>query len=76
MEATALLQAYDNRESIRGTLVVSIALHCSLVLVAFIYTIVAPLFGGGWGRGWGAGKSVRLGAVASLPGVPLPRDTT
>jgi protein TonB len=72
MEASALLQAYDHRESIRGTLVLSIALHCSLVVVALVYTVVAPRLGGGWARGWGAGKSVRLGAVASLPGVPLP----
>ena len=72
MEATVLLQDYDHRESIRGTLALSIGLHFSLVLAAFIYTVVAPHFGGGSGHGWGAGKSVRLGAVASLPGVPLP----
>ena len=72
MEATVLLQGYDHRESIRGTLALSIGLHFSLVLAAFVYTVVAPHFGGGSGHGWGAGKSVRLGAVASLPGVPLP----
>jgi len=64
--------AFDGRESIRGTLLLSIALHSLLAVTAIFYTLVAPRLGGGWGRGWGAGRSIRLGAVTSLPGVPLP----
>jgi protein TonB len=64
--------AFNGRESIRGTLALSIGLHLLLAVAGIFYTVVAPRFGGGWGRAWGGEGSVRLGAVTSLPGVPLP----
>jgi TonB family protein len=72
MEVSTSLLAFDGRESLRGTLLLSIALHSLLGVTAIFYTVAAPRFGGGWGRGWGAGRSVRVGTVTSLPGVPLP----
>lgn len=56
----------------RGTVVLSIVFHASLFVGGFVYSFVAPRFGGGWGARWGTGGAVRVGAVASLPGVPLP----
>ena len=49
-------------------------LHGALFLFALVYTVIGPRFGGGWGRNWGGGGAgaVRVSAVASLPGVPLP----
>ncbi|MBZ5516598.1 MAG: TonB family protein [Acidobacteriia bacterium] len=62
----------DQRESLRGTLLLSLVLHGALFLAALSYTIVGPHFGGRWGKNWGRGGAVRVSAVASLPGVPLP----
>jgi TonB family protein len=71
--ATAALQlVYNHRESLRGTVMLSIAFHVLLFLGAVGYTVLGGRLGGGWGRGWGSGGSVRMNAVASLPGVPLP----
>ena len=72
MSTTTLPIYFDQRESLRGTLLLSLVLHGALFLFALAYTIVGPRFGGGWGKNWGAGGAVRVNAVASLPGVPLP----
>lgn len=62
----------DRRESLRGTLLLSVSLHGLLFVVALGYTTLGPRFGGGWGRSWGTGGATRVNAVSSLPGVPLP----
>ncbi len=72
MQATAFPIYFDQRESLRKTLLLSIALHALLFIGASGYTVIGPRFGGRWGSSWGAGGAVRVGAVTSLPGVPLP----
>ncbi len=63
---------FDHRESLRGTVLLSLTLHAALVLAAILYATFGRQFGGGWGRSWGGSGSARISAVASLPGVPLP----
>jgi protein TonB len=73
MSTATLPISFDQRESLRGSLLLSVVLHGGLFLVALVYTIVGPRFGGGqWGNSWGPGGAVRVNAVSSLPGVPLP----
>jgi len=60
------------RESLGGTLAASAGMHVLLFLLLVGYTTLGSSFGGGWGKNWGSGGSARIGAVASLPGVPLP----
>ncbi|HUU14317.1 MAG TPA: TonB family protein [Terriglobia bacterium] len=72
METTALPIFFDRRESLRGTVLLSFSLHVLLFITAVVYTVLGPRMGGGWGRSWGSGGATRVGAVASLPGVPLP----
>ncbi len=72
MGAPTLTLGFDGRERIGGTLLVSVLLHSALFLAAFAYTKLGVRFGMGWGKNWGGGGAVRVGAVASLPGVPLP----
>lgn len=72
MQIATLPIFFDRRESLRGTLVLSLAAHTLLFLVALGYATVGPRLGGGWGQSWGAGGATRVGAIASLPGVPLP----
>jgi periplasmic protein TonB len=63
----------DRRDTLRGTLVASLLLHGLLVLMAAAYTILGLNWSGaGKGNNWGQGGAVRVNAVASLPGVPLP----
>ncbi len=59
-------------ERLRGKLVASIILHVTLVAVVLSYSKLGLRFGGGRGADWGAGGAMRVNAVASLPGVPLP----
>jgi TonB family protein len=61
-----------NRERLGGTLVVSAALHLLLFVILIAYTALGSSFEGFGGKGWGSGSAVRIGAVASIPGVPLP----
>jgi TonB family protein len=72
MEATTLSTFFDRRESLRGTVLLSVSLHMLLFIAGAVYTVVGPRLGGGWGKSWGSGGATRVGAVASLPGVPLP----
>lgn len=65
----------DYREPLRGTLLVSLLLHGLLVVVAVAYQALGLRFAGGWGQNWGQGSAVRVNAVSSLPGVPLPTPT-
>jgi TonB family protein len=71
-QAVSILVTHERREKLGGTLVASAAMHVVLFVLLIGYTSLGSSFGGGWGKNWGAGGSTRIGAVASLPGVPLP----
>jgi periplasmic protein TonB len=61
----------EGRESLRGPLLASIGLHAGLSALMLGYGLVH--FGGeSWGNPWEKGSSLRVRAVSSLPGVPLP----
>jgi protein TonB len=62
----------ERSETLRGTLLVSLILHALLVAAALGYAAFAPPSGGGWGQRWGTGEATRMGAVRTLPGIPLP----
>jgi TonB family protein len=72
MGTTALPFITDQRESLRGSVVASILLHVLLAVVALTYGLMGG-FGAGWGKSWSTGgEAVHIGAVANLPGIPLP----
>jgi len=61
----------EGRESLRGPLFVSIGLHAVMSVLMLTYGLLR--FGRGeWGNPWERGSSMRVHAVSSLPGVPLP----
>lgn len=62
----------ERRDTLRGTLLLSLGLHFLLFLSVVVYTTFGFRFGGGWGQRWGTGDATHIGAVASLPGIPLP----
>jgi periplasmic protein TonB len=62
----------DHRDTLRGTLLVSITLHVLLAIGAVGYNLLNIHWGGHSGQSWGTGGAVRVNAVSSLPGVPLP----
>jgi TonB family protein len=62
----------ERRDTLRGTLLLSLGLHFLLFLSVVAYTTFGFRFGGGWGQRWGTGDATHIGAVASLPGIPLP----
>jgi TonB family protein len=62
---------FQRRDTLRGTLLVSVTLHAVLFGVLVTYTMLGFHLGGA-GREWGTQGSTRMGAVSSLPGVPLP----
>jgi len=70
--STTLTLAFDGRERIGGKLLLSVLLHVALFLTTFAYLRLGVRLGAGWGKNWGGGGAVRVGSVASLPGVPLP----
>jgi TonB family protein len=73
MSAQAIsIIVHARRGRLGGALVVSVVMHTLLILLLVGYTTLGPSFGGSWGKDWGSGSSTRIGAVASLPGVPLP----
>jgi periplasmic protein TonB len=59
-------------ERLRGKLLASILLHGTLFVLILTYSKLDLHFGGGKGGDWGSGGAMRVNAVASLPGVPLP----
>ena len=71
MTAASLPIGFDRRENLRGMLALSLLLHGVLFGTAFGYTRMGFRLGGG-GQSWGIGRSTRMNAVSSLPGVPLP----
>jgi protein TonB len=62
----------QRRETLRGTLLLSLTLHVLLVVTIFGYAAFGPRFGGGWGQRWGLGDATHVDVVTSLPGIPLP----
>ena len=73
MNAQAISIVVDpRREKLGGVLAVSVVMHVLLFVLLVGYATFSSSFGGGWGTNWGSGRSTRIGAVASLPGVPLP----
>ncbi len=69
---THVIAVMDERhDTLRGTLLVSLILHGVLFVVLVTYTMLGFHLGGG-GREWGTNGAVRMGAVARLPGIPLP----
>ncbi len=61
----------ERRDTLRGTLLLSLILHAVLFVVVVTYTMIGFHLGGR-GREWGSGDATRMGAVSSLPGIPLP----
>ena len=61
----------EGRESLRGPLLASIAIHAVLSALMLTYGLVR-FDGNNWGNPWEKGSSARVRAVSSLPGVPLP----
>ena len=63
---------FDRRDSLRGTLWLSIVLHAIFFGIIIFYAALGPRMGNRWGQpGTGVGNSMRVTAVSSLP-VPLP----
>ncbi len=71
MAAAAFPLLLDQRESLRGSLLASLALHGLLCVLAIGYTALGLRRAPGWGNPWG-GTSARVNVVTSLPGMPLP----
>jgi protein TonB len=67
-----LVVIHDRRDRIGGPLAISAGMHVLLFTAVVGYGMFATSLGGGFGKNWGSGRSTRIGAVASLPGVPLP----
>jgi protein TonB len=72
MGATTYNSFPDHRDTLRGTLLASITLHVVLAISAIGYSVLNLHWGGHSGQNWGTGGAVKVGAVSSLPGVPLP----
>lgn len=73
MATTSFNYVPNHRDSLRGTVLVSIVLHISLFLAAVLYNVWGHPFGGLWAKGGGnGGSAIHVSAVTALPGVPLP----
>ena len=72
MSTQTLALLDERRDTLRGTLLLSLSLHFLLFLTVVAYTTFGFRFGNGWGQRWGTGDATHIGAVASLPGIPLP----
>src|SRR5580693_7059748 len=64
---------YPGDPSLKPRLMLSLALHGSLVAVAVVSTLIAAR-----GESWGGtgGGAVTVGLVSSLPAIPLPKPDT
>jgi protein TonB len=71
MGTHVLVMGNEHRDTLRGTLLVSLILHVLLFVILVTYTLLGFHLGGGH-REWGANGAVRMTAVSSLPGLPLP----
>jgi periplasmic protein TonB len=72
MSAQAFPMLFEGRENLRRALVASAAFHAALLGALLGYGLFQFGRGAGWGNPLEQGSSTRVGAVASLPGVPLP----
>ncbi len=72
MGATTYNLFPERRDTLRGTLLLSVTVHVALLIGAVGYNALNLHWGGHSGQSWGTGGSVHVGAVSSLPGVPLP----
>jgi periplasmic protein TonB len=72
MGATAFPLLPDRRESLRGNVVASLALHVLVFASLILYSHIGPRMGDSWGANDGGGDAVQVNTVASLPGIPLP----
>jgi periplasmic protein TonB len=71
MSTQVMAAMYERSDKLRGTLLLSIILHGAVFVVVVTYTMWHIRVGGG-GQTWGANDVTRMGAVTSLPGIPLP----
>jgi len=71
MGAHVLTLPDERRDYLRGTLLISLILHAVLFVVLVTYTMLGFHLGGR-GQEWGTQGAIRMGAVSSLPGIPLP----
>jgi len=71
MGATTFSYIPARRDTLGGTVLFSVAIHGSLFVAAFVYTNIGWHRGGGWGPNW-QDSAMKVGAVRSLPGLPLP----
>ena len=71
MSAHVLSISDERRDTLRGTLLLSLILHGVLFIVIVTYTLLGFHLSGN-GPGWGSQDATRVGAVTSLPGIPLP----
>jgi TonB family protein len=70
--STHVLTFSDGRhDTLRGTLLLSVGVHALLFVILVTYTMLGFHLGG-YGREWGSAGAVRMGAVATMPGIPLP----
>lgn len=61
----------ERRDGLRNTLLLSIILHAVAFVVAVTYTLLGFHLGAR-GPEWGSQDATHVGAVTSLPGIPLP----
>ena len=71
MSAHVLALSNGHRDTLRGPVLLSLILHGVLFGVAVTYTLLGFHLGG-VGREWGTSGATRVGAVSSVPGIPLP----
>ncbi len=72
MEAAVVPEMARSSAGLRGPLMWSILLHGTLVATAVLYGWMGGFQGPAWGNGINSGSAVRVNAVASLAGIPLP----
>lgn len=71
MSSHASTLSLERQDNLRGTLLVSMVLHGVLFVLIVTYTMLHFHLGGS-GQNWGTNGATRMGAVTTLPGVPLP----
>ena len=71
MSAHVLAVPNARHDTLRGPVLFSLILHIVLFGIAVTYTMLGFHLGGA-GREWGTAGAVRMGAVSSVPGIPLP----
>lgn len=70
MSTHVLTLSHERQDNLRGTLLLSIILHILLFVLIVTYTLIHWHFSAS--MSWGAQDATKMGAVTTLPGVPLP----